>query len=49
MERVLERKVEELENEIINIKDYTYRDIVNCEKHIRNWRNKFFKIKKLLY
>ena len=45
MEKVLKRKIENLEKELIDIKDYTYRDIITCEKHIRNWRNKFLRLK----
>ena len=45
MEKVLEKKVQHLEKELKEVKDYTLRDIIVCEDHIRSWRNRYLRLK----
>jgi len=45
MERVLEKKIEHLEKELKDVKDYTLRDVILCETDMKIWRNRYLKLK----
>ena len=45
MERILQKKIEYLEDELKDVKAYTYKDIIESEAQIRLWRNKYLQIK----